>query len=481
MNSRASVKENEMANDRRILLDVERHLAPEPRVHYISHTFEVPAGATKVGLVLSFHKERLAQLFISLHDPTGFRGNRMNPGAKGDVTLELWVAPDEASEGGIAGSLPRGTWTAQLDIERLKEETDYSLQAYVEVGEQREVVSWTFPEDHVIDPSPGWYKGELHAHSTESDGKYPVNTVVQAAQDTDLDFFALTDHFTVSQWRKLAPLVNDRTVLLRSCEVTSHQGHANLHGIQEWVDVYVDREGWSMDQVADVVHDQGGLFCVNHPFSGDLGWRAYDFDWDRADLMEIYHNLEGANNVFHTGLWDHHLCLGRRIIGIGGIDSHDPFTGTHKLGQLVTWVYAPELSEQGIIEGLRNGRVYVSRGPQLRFTAEDDSGNKAEMWQSLLPGNGPATFTLKVCTEEPLRIFIFKNGYPFESLTLDASGKEWQTLTFRDEPTNTAYYRVETHAMARNEKYPGIEWRDYDSLRALSNPIWIGVREEMKN
>ena len=479
MSHNASDKYDETNSSRRILLDVERHVATEPRVHYINHAFEVPAGVTKVGITLSFRKEgRLAQLFVSLHDPTSFRGNRMNPSARGDVTLELWVAPDGASEGGLTGKLHPGTWTAQVDVERLSEETNYRLQAYVEEGEPREVVPWKFPDDQVVKPSPGWYKGELHAHSTESDGKYPVATVVQAAQEIGLDFFALTDHFTVSQWRKLAPLVNDRTVLLRSCEVTSHQGHANLHGIQEWVDVYVDRDDWSMEQVADAVHAQEGLFCVNHPFSGDLGWRAYDFDWDRADLMEIYHNLEGANNGYHTGLWDHHLRLGRQIIGVGGIDSHDPFTGTHKLGQLVTWIYAPELSEQGIIAGLRNGRVYVSRGPQLRFTAEDRHGNQAEMWQSLRHSAGPVTFSLQLKAEEPVRAFIFKNGYPFESLVAEGDN-EWQTLTYRDKPSGTAYYRVEVHAMTRNEKYPGIEWRDYDSLRALTNPIWVGERHEI--
>ncbi len=459
---------------REVLLDVTQHLTPEPRVHYIDHAFEVPEGASKVGLTLSFHKERLAQLFISLHSPEGFRGNRMNPGAKGDVVLELWVAPREASEGGIPGELRPGAWRAQLDIERLGEETDYHLEVYAEFGLRVDALPADYPADHVSRTEAGWYKGELHAHSTESDGKFPVATVVQAARDTELDFFALTDHFTVSQWRKLAPLVNDRMVLLRSCEVTSHQGHANLHGIPEWVDVYVDRAGWSMNQVADAVHGHSGLLCVNHPFSGDLGWRAHDFDWQRADLMEIYHNLEGANNHSHLPLWDHHLRLGRRIVGVGGIDSHNPFEGTHKLGQLVTWIYAPELSERGIIEGLRGGRVYVSRGPELRFTAVARDGERAEMWESLPLGRGPVHFEVEVKSEEPQRLFIFKNGYPFDSLAVEGSNGRWQTLTFSDEPEQTAYYRLELHSVFENETYPGIDWRDFSTTQALSNPIWVG-------
>jgi hypothetical protein len=459
---------------RHSVLDETRRLSPEPRLHYINHPFEVPEGASRVGLVLSFHKERLAQLFVSLHSPDGFRGNRMNPGAKGDVVLELWVAPDDASEGGIPGVLPAGEWNAQLDIERLGEETEYRLQVYVETGPVAEALLLEDVSGHVVRREAGWYKGELHAHSTESDGKFPVDTVIQAAIDAELDYFALTDHFTTSQWRKLAPLVNDRMVLLHSCEITSHQGHANLHGLREWVDVYVDRPEWSMNQAADAVHAQDGLFCVNHPFSGDLGWRSHDFDWQRADLMEIYHNLEGANNQFHAPLWDHHLRLGRRIVGVGGIDSHNPFEGTHKLGQLVTWVHAPELSERGIVEGLRRGKVYVSRGPEVRYTARDEAENQAGMWESLPLGQGQVTFEIEVRHDEPLRLFIFKNGYPFDTLSLEATDGSWQSITFQDEPGQPAYYRLELHTPYRDETYPGIQWRDHRTMQALTNPIWVG-------
>jgi hypothetical protein len=466
-------------HQRHNVLDVKRVLVPEPRLHYLYHPFEVPQGATKVGLTLSFFKEKLAQIFVSLHDPNGFRGNRMNPGGKGQITLDLWVTPGDASEGGLAGEIEPGTWTVQIDIERLGEETEYRLQAYVEMEPAQNTQIWTYPDNHVVNPSAGWYKGELHAHSTESDAKYPVETVVQAAIDTGLDFLSLTDHFTVSQWRKMAPLVNERTALIRSCELTSHQGHANLQGINKWVDVYVDRDDWTMDQVAEEVHSQGGLFCVNHPFSGDLGWRSYDFDWNLADLMEIYHNLEGCNNVFQGALWDHHLQVGRRLVGVGGTDSHDPFKGKDQLGQLVTWVYATELSERGIIEGLRNGRVYVSRGPELRFMAEDAAGNRAEMWESLPSGQGPITFTASIKTDEPLRLFIIKNGYPFETTTIANSSKEWQTVNFHDSEDKSAYYRLELHAPIKNDSHPGIKWRDYESVRALSNPILVGNQSEI--
>ena len=108
MSQDSPLARHEDNSQRLTLLDVKRQLTPEPRVHYIYHKFEVPEGARRVGLIFSFHKERLAQLFLSLYGPEGFRGTRMNPGAKGDITLELWCAPEDASEGGITGKVEAG-------------------------------------------------------------------------------------------------------------------------------------------------------------------------------------------------------------------------------------------------------------------------------------------------------------------------------------------------------------------------------------
>ncbi len=452
------------------VLDERKHLQPEPRIHYIDCPFTVPDGASRVEVLFSFHKEKLAQLFISLHDPNGFRGNRMNPGARGDVELVLWVTPDDASEGAIPGALPAGEWFVRVDVEALGEETDYQLVVRVTEGEAAAPVTLDFTEDPVIRDEPGWYRGELHAHSTESDGKYAVETVVEAAIDSQLDFFALTDHFTVSQWRKLQPYAK-HLALLHSCEITSHHGHANVHGMTDWVDVYVDRDGWTMNDAADQIHGQGGLFCVNHAFSGRLGWRAYDFNWHKADMMEVYHNLEAINNTYQVGLWDRLLSAGYRIVGVAGIDSHNPFEGLHKLGQLFTYVYADELSEAGIIAGLKRGQVYLSKGPQLHLRASAGS-EKAEMWETLST-SGEVTITTEIQTDEPLRLFVFKNGLFFESQVVEAAPDTWQVVSYSDQVTSDAYYRVELHAPYQHADHKFMQWRDHTTFRAMSNPVWV--------
>jgi len=473
MNASWSNSPTENAPGRRLLLATGGHLSPSPRIHYVNHPFTMPPGMSRIEVLFVFYRQGQVALSISLHDPHAFRGARTRHYVKGRVEVDLWMTPTEASAGAIAGPLYPGTWRAQVDVERLAEETDYEVQVWAESGAAAVPVGAQLLEQPAVRPGPAWYRGELHAHSNESDGKYPVEVVVDAACRAGLDFLSLSEHITVSHWRKLAALFDRPIALLHSCEITSHQGHANLHGIHTWVDTYVDRPGWGMNDAADATHAQGGLFCINHPLSGDFGWRSHDFDWGRADLLEVYHSLEGPNNNLQPALWDHHLQLGRRIVGVAGTDSHDPFTGNHRLGTWVTWVKAPELSERGIIAGLREGQVYASRGPELRFTATTPAGQQAGMWGALPLGAGPVTFHAAILTQEDILVFVLKNGYPFACLPLQASGV-WGSVTFSDEPDRPAYYRLELHHPFHSEIYPGIEWRDYTTVQALSNPIWVG-------
>ena len=468
-----------MKKNRRILFERQEHIAPRHDWHYNYHSFEVPPSTSKVGVILTFTKEiDRVQLYISLYDPNGFRGHKQCPGPPGKYTLDLWVCPDDAVNGALPGPLPCGAWRIQIDFDRCLVEADYHVVAYVECEQPAQASFATYPENHVVKREPGWYRGELHAHSSESDAQYPVETVVKSAVDTGLDFLALTDHFTISQWRKLASLIPQPIALIRSCEITAHYGHANIHGIRKWVDVYVDRPDWTMNHAARAVHAQGGLFCVNHAFSGYMAWRYFDFDWQQADLIEIHHQLEGCNTDRQLLLWDHLLNSGFRLIGVAGTDSHDPFYGNHKLGQAVTWVYADELSEKGILAGLRKGQVYVSKGAQLRFTASCENGETAGMWESFVQCGLPVTLHLEIFSDEPLRVFVIKNGLLLSHHhTLPGNPEQWQSLRIVDTPRQPCFYRIELHqdtGKTGHIDYPDVYWRDFSTMRALSNPIWVG-------
>ena len=467
------------AASRRVLLEVHKYLKPGPHLNYIDHPFTLPEGASRVGMTITFHNDGPVILFASLHAPDGFRGACMDPASRGEICMHLWVAPDDASTGALPGELPPGEWRVQVDNRALGLEADYRLETWAEFGPVPDAAPIIWPEDHVASDKPGWYCGELHSHSSESDGAATVGEVVEAALAVELDFLAISDHFTTSQWRPLPDWMDHPIALLRSCELTTERGHANLHGLSEWVDVFTDRPGWDMNQAAAATRQQGGLFCVNHPFISSYSWRALEFDWSGADLMEVFHTTAYDSNSHSLSFWDRLLCAGYHVVGIAGTDSHDPVEGISALGKLVTWVYADELSEQGILAGLRTGQVVISQGAQMRFSAVNENGQRAEMWESLPPGS-LVTLEVSYRSDEALTLMIYKDGFLTNEQSLEASPDEWATATcaqpeqlIHSDRPQPGYYRAELHAVSRNP----VTWladRNHLTMRAISNPIWVG-------
>lgn len=456
------------------LLRARGQVSPLPRVHYLHHEFEVPEGAAGLKVTLRFRKERRCQLFLSVFGPQGYRGARMNPGALGDLELTLAFGEGFASPGALPGKIEGGTWRAQIDIESTEETADYLLT--VEAGGA--VGAWgARPERRAFDqprvngrPGAGWYRGELHAHTHHSDGRATPQALADAARRYGLDFLALTDHFTHAGWDELEERAGADLAVLHSLELTGHRGHANLHGLHEWVNVFADEPGsaWGINEVAAATRAQGGLFGVNHAFSNSLGWRYHEFDWALCDLMEIYHHLEGPNNAAQLTFWDGLLRAGHRITGVAGTDSHDPHTGRHKLGQVFTVIGAESLSPQALLAGLKAGKAYVSLGPELRFEAEAN-GQRAGMGEDL--PLAPTRLHLELSKlAHPARVFVMKNGLYHTHLDLSA-GEDPVELEIDDPDPLPGYYRVEAYAKPlQSDFFGGREWQN---TLLLSNPIYV--------
>ena len=140
-------------------------------------------------------------------------------------------------------------------------------------------------------PRQAWYRGDLHMHTGHSDGTCPSQTgrsvpcpvfvTAEAAVRRGLDFIAVTDHNTISQYdalRELQPYY-DKLLFIPGREITTFQGHANVFGITRFVDYRIGTPGApDMNTIARDVHQLGGLISINHPSapSGEIclgcGW-----------------------------------------------------------------------------------------------------------------------------------------------------------------------------------------------------------------
>src|SRR5260221_909702 len=112
-----------------------------------------------------------------------------------------------------------------------------------------------------------WRMGlaDLHMHTTASDGVgTPEQLLDHVQRYTDLDVIAITDHDTLEgalRARDLMAQANYRFELIVGEEVSTREGH--LLGL------FLERPvapGQSIERSIDLIHEQGGLAIVAHPF-----------------------------------------------------------------------------------------------------------------------------------------------------------------------------------------------------------------------
>lgn len=233
--------------------------------------------------------------------------------------------------------------------------------------------------------TPGWFVGDLHAHTGHSDGRArsrrgrPVGTpphrVADAAVAAGLDFIAVTDHNTASHWLdldRLQPFYDD-LLLLRGREVTTYRGHANTVGERTFAEFRLASPDASPAALLAPIAAAGAFVSINHPTLPD-GESCMGCGWNdtSAGLMRTVHGVEVVNGDTASGplsgwrFWARQLTSGYRLTAVGGSDEHAvDDDADRRLGHPATVVWAQTLSETAIVDGLKAGRVYVRvRGPE---------------------------------------------------------------------------------------------------------------------
>jgi hypothetical protein len=245
-------------------------------------------------------------------------------------------------------------------------------------------------------PSRGvWLPGDLHTHSTYSHDVYggptddntgpdeaytlglPVAGKFLEGRERGLRYMAVSDHNDVRSVPELAS-ASQGLIAIPAYE-HSLKGHAQMLGATKMFDAG-DQAADAVNAIADKLRAAGGVFQANHPayrVASDADFHAcgsggcsdcqsinwtYGFDV-RPDTIEVWNPSVVRSDISET-YWECWLDRGARIGGTGGSDSH--WLSLHAIagpGQPTTWVYAPEASVAGVLQGLREGRTSVSGQP----------------------------------------------------------------------------------------------------------------------
>jgi hypothetical protein len=219
-----------------------------------------------------------------------------------------------------------------------------------------------------------WYRGNLHTHTTNSDGDSPPEVVTAWYRDAGYDFLALTDHDVLTRPETLRDAAGPM-LLVRGEEITSGDAHVNGFGIDQAILPCFEptvRETLQAD--IDLVRAAGGVPQVNHP---NYVWQASPADLallERLTLFEVFNGGPDVNNFGRPGrpamddAWDIVLTMGRRLWGTATDDAHHFLTwGRPYSNPGRGWVVirATHCREAELLTNLEAGEFYATTGLEI--------------------------------------------------------------------------------------------------------------------
>lgn len=364
------------------------------RQTYIELPFEVPEGVTRVSIETSYtEREKHTTIDLGLFDGERFRG--WSGGNKSSFT----VSETDATPSYLPGPVRPGRWKLILGVPGIREGVSSEFTASVYFTRAGDLPGVSTFSDIPLQGGPAWYRGDLHMHDAHSDGSClsqsgkkvpcPLYKTVETAAQRGLDFIAISDHNTMSQFdamRELQPYF-DHLLLLPAREITTFQGHANVFGTTEFLDFRL-----SSSYVPDINHllkqvqDLHGLISLNHPGlpSGEIcmgcGWTAPNTDFRLINAIEIINGDAREGPGSGISLWEEQLNKGFRLTGIGGSDNHNAdIMGDARsaIGRPTTVIHARVLSERALLDGIKAGHVFIdaegTKNRAVEFEAKTDS------------------------------------------------------------------------------------------------------------
>ena len=345
------------------------------------------------------------------------------------------------------------------------------------------------------------YTGNLHVHTSYSDGEALHAEVAQAAAEAGLDFVVVTDH---NVWVDGCEGYYDKVLLLVGEEIhdVRRQPQAN-HLLVYSAEAELAPFASDPQGLVDEVNRRGGLCYLAHPIeyrspigpdTAAIPWADWDVTgytgleiWNymsefkalaRDKLAAAYYAYfpsQGIRGPFRATLrqWDQLLSQGKRVAAIGGADAHG---STYSLGPLrrVVFPYAHlfrcvnthiltggplngllEHDKPLIYDALRAGHTWVgydlpASTAGFRFHAR--SGANHALMGDELARAGATKFEVHAPHSADIRLLL--NG----QVTAQARGKHLKHTT-----AEPGVYRVEVHRRYRSSRRGWI----------FSSPIYV--------
>lgn len=289
---------------------------------------------------------------------------------------------------------------------------------------------------------PGtFYRGNLHAHSTASDGERSPEAVCSTYQALGYNFLAITDHFKERFGYPLTdttPYWSDGFITLRGAEL--HAGEIEMGGLWHLLAVGLPSDfqpNWAGEdgpQIARRALESGAFVAAAHP--AWYGLREVDvISLGDIHAIEVINGLSADYNDRENSwsLFDQLTAQGRRYGAIAADDAHfDPQHQDVQRGWV--WVKADQLTPEAILNALKQGAYYSSTGPML-FDITLEPG------KSVFVRCSPAMHII-VSGRGPESVTVHGNGLLEAELSLTDWKSDYCRITVRDRHGERAWSNV---------------------------------------
>ena len=312
------------------------------------------------------------------------------------------------------------------------------------------------------------YAGEVHSHTSDSDGQGTVADAYAYARDTaHLDYFAVTDHsasFPNSTYQDSqipnADSFNEpgRFAALYGYEQTysintGYYGHLNTlnrASLTTWE--------LTLDEYYDLMAQDGdAVVMFNHPGYSWGNFVEYDHLTPEIDAAIDLIEVKGRND----GEYEYPLALtkGWHVSPVFNEDNHGPDWGT--ASEACGFALAPALTRQNIIDAFNKNRTYTTSDPTLRLYYRVNG----EWMGSRLDAPDELRFSIHLSTERPQGLG-----------TVSIVAEDGMTVASADAGT-AREYDLELELPALYDYY--YIHAESDGAWCYTAPVWIENREQL--
>ena len=237
-----------------------------------------------------------------------------------------------------------------------------------------------------------WYKGNLHCHTTVSDGHLTPEQAVDLYQSNGYSFLAISDHNIYTDFGSqfnsdtfvILPAVEASAALMESGDSTNCLKVHHIHGIlgpnppcgeegalkhMEEVPVRSFSGQWNGAAVAQSLSDdlraRGCITIYDHPIWSRV--REGEFiDTKGLTALEIYNynTVNESGTGYDTTYWDVMLREGKKIWAVASDDNHNSGDFDDACGGFIV-VKSEALTREAITRSIVEGNYYSSSGPVI--------------------------------------------------------------------------------------------------------------------